>query len=615
MAQRLKNKTSRHKWQWICFFCLFSLFLSEQKIYSSNPSSLPAKEASAGKQKEKKKPAAKSAKPTAPQQSMEHRYAQSGLMKAPQIKVPAKKKTPGKKIYLEHSDTLSFDQFLHPDYQIFSGNVRFRHEGAKLFCDLAHYYQKTNSLYAFGNVHMEQGDTLFLYGAWLFYDGATKLVQIREKVRLENRNVTLFTDSLNYDRITNVGYFFDGGLLVDETNELSSEYGQYSSATKIADFRNDVKLVHPKFVLSNNDLTYNTSNHVADIHVPTTILSDRGYVKSSKGWYNSQNDQSKLFDRSSVISNRRYLTGDTLYYDQKKGIGEAFGNVLMEDTTQQITMRGGYGYSEDATGYALMSRRAVMIEHSGKDTLFMHADSLISCQDSIYKNIYAYHGVRFYRTDFQGVCDSLFYTTRDSVLSLYEKPVLWSNQQQMTGNFMQMHTRNSKPLMLHIQKSAMVISQEGDSLYDQTSGKDLKAFFDSSQVVKVEIRGNAETVYLPRDGDNVIIGLNHLEGSSLDLYRRDEKVKKIIVWPEPQGKFYPLDKLDPEAQFLKNFAWYSDVRPISPEDIFREVKIKEIPKSSDTSKAFDTKKASDAKRTKPGNAQGGPPKGRPEGKK
>lgn len=606
----------------ICLFCLFSLFLSAQSAHFRASPTQPNKEVASD---QKKKPAVnrqiaspKIRKPAksrvaGPQQSMETRYAQSGLMKAPELKVPAKKKKQGKKIYLEHSDTLSFDQFMNPDYQVLTGNVRFRHDGAKLFCDIAHYYQKTNSLYAYGNVHMEQGDTLFLYGAWMFYDGATKLVQVREKVRMENRKVTLFTDSLNFDRISNVGYFFDGGLLVDETNELSSEYGQYSPSTKIADFRNDVKLVHPKFIMTNKELSYNTQNHVADIHVPTDIVSDSGYVNTSRGWYNTLNQKSMLFDRSYAISNRRYLTGDTLFYDQKNGIGEAYGHVQIEDTTQQITMKGGYGYSEDATGYSLMSRNAVMIEHSNKDTLFMHADSLISSRDSIYKNIYAYHGVRFYRTDFQGVCDSMFYTTRDSILSLYEKPVLWSNQQQMTGNFMQMHTRDNKPLMLHIQKSAMVISQEEDSLYDQTSGKDLKAFFDSSQIVKVEIRGNAETVYLPRGDDKEIIGLNRLEGSSLDLYRKDDKVKKIVVWPEPKGKFYPLDKVDPEAKFLKNFAWHAEARPLNPNDIFRATVIKDVPKASEGKKSIKSDKPE--RKGEPDKSAKGRPKGMTDFKK
>jgi lipopolysaccharide export system protein LptA len=585
MTRQVKSNINWHRGQLICLLCLFPLFLSVQSAHSKVPFSKKEKasaksiQTNSGKtalakvQESSKKPSTK--KTSGTQLPMTQKYIQSGLMKVPQMNVPAKKRNKGQQITLEHSEVLSYDAFVNPDYQIFSGNVRFRHEGARLFCDSAHYYQKSNSLYAFGNVHMEQGDTLFLYGAWLFYDGNTKLVQVREKVRLENRSVTLFTDSLNYDRITNVGYFFDGGLLVDATNELSSEYGQYNSRTKIADFRNDVKLVHPKFVMTNNELIYNTQNHIADINVPTEIVADSGYVNTSKGWYNTQNETSSLFNRSYVISDHRRLTGDTVNYDQKNGIGEAYGNVVIVDTTQQMTMKGGYGYSEEKTGFALMTRHAVMIEHSGKDTLYLHADTLISHKDSIYKAVTAYHGVRFFRTDFQGVCDSLYYSTRDSILSFYNKPILWSAQQQLTGDFMQMHTKGNKPQMLHIQKAAMVISQETDSLYNQSSGKDLKAYFDSSQVVKVEIRGNAETVYLPRDKDSLIIGLNRLEGSSLDLFRENEKVKKVVVWPEPKGKFYPLDKLDPTARYLKNFAWYVDARPANPDDIFRKYKVKE----------------------------------------
>lgn len=624
MAEHVKTTYYGLKGLLLSLFCLFSLVAVGQgqtkgAPVPTNPTvyqpparvqlHLPEMTRNAAKKQEAAVTKVSPKKP-AVQVPMTQKYIQSGLMKVPVLNVAPKKRRPGKKLKLEYADAMSFDAFTHPDYQLLSGNVRFRHEGAKLFCDSAHYFQKTNSLYAFGNVHMEQGDTLFLYGAWLYYDGTNKLAQVREKVRLENRNVTLFTDSLNFDRNSNISYFFDGGLLVDEKNQLSSEYGQYSPDTKIANFRNDVKLVHPKFVMTNKELTYNTATKIADIHVPTDIVSDSGYVYTTKGTYNTSNDKSVLYNRSYVINDHRRLTGDTVYFDQKNSIGEAFGNVVLIDTVQQITMIGGYGYSEEKTGYGLMARQPLLIEHSEKDTLWLHGDTLMTQQDSIYKTIRAFYGVRFFRNDFQGLCDSMFYSTRDSILSFYQEPVLWSAKQQITGEFIQMHTKNNKPDLLHIQRAAMLISQEGDSLYDQSSGKDLKAYFDSSQVVKVEIRGNAETVYLPRDKDDEIMGLNRLEGSSLDLYRHDEKVKKVVVWPEPKGKFYPLNLLDPEARFLKNFAWYADARPSSPEDIFRvyamkakdkktKAKDKPVAQKVDVNKPVEkpVKKAAPAKRS------------------
>jgi lipopolysaccharide assembly outer membrane protein LptD (OstA) len=105
-------------------------------------------------------------------------------------------------IYLENSETVSFDKMLNPDIQVLKGNVKFRHENAVMYCDSAYFYQASNSLDAFGNVRMVQGDTLFVYGNVLYYDGFTKLARLRENVRLENRKTVFFTtDSMNYDRI------------------------------------------------------------------------------------------------------------------------------------------------------------------------------------------------------------------------------------------------------------------------------------------------------------------------------------------------------------------------------------------------------------------------------
>jgi len=561
----------RRKVQMICILCLFPVFLNAQSLKLD---AFPKRSASTVTNTTKK--AVKH-----PKVIKQINTQQGPLIAPPVIPVPkTKKHKSNEQLYLEHSETLSFDALTSPDYQVLTGNVRFRHDGANLYCDSAHYFQKSNSLYAYGNVHMEQGDTLFLYGAWLYYDGNSKLVMVREKVRLENKKVTLFTDSLNYDRVSNIGYFFDGGLLVNEekgvTNELTSEYGQYSPDTKMADFKHDVVLKHPKFVLTNQELTYNTSTGVANIFCPTEIVADSGYIYSENGWYDTKMDKSVLYKRSYILNNHRRLTGDTINYDKKNGVGEAFGKVELIDSTQQITFKGDYGYSVEKTEYALITKKALMIEHSTKDTLYLHADSLITQPDSTFKSVMAYHGVRFFRSDIQGVCDSLTYTTRDSILNFYHKPILWSEQQQMTGEFMQLFTRNSKPDRLHIQKDAMAISMETDSLYNQLSGRDLIAYFDSSKIVRVEIKGNAETIFLPRDGKtNEIIGLNRLESSSLTIFLENEKMKKIVFWPQPKGKFYPLALIPGDVRYLANFAWHDDVRPSSPEDVFRKAKVTE----------------------------------------
>ena len=211
---------------------------------------------------------------------------------------PAKKgeQKPAKsKVYLLHSDVLKKSPLNpDPDAQILIGNVAFRHDSVYMYCDSACFYEKTNSLEAFDNVKMVQGDTLFLYGDYLFYDGNTQIAQVRYNVRMENKNTTLLTDSLNYDRIYNLGYYFDGGTLMDEENVLTSEWGEYSPATKISVFNYDVKLVNPKFTLTSDTLRYSTATKIANILGPSDIVSDANHIYSELGFYNTQIGQAAI---------------------------------------------------------------------------------------------------------------------------------------------------------------------------------------------------------------------------------------------------------------------------------------------------------------------------------
>lgn len=248
-----------------------------------------------------------------------------GLSAQSKDNVPAKKT----KVYLEHANTLSFDKAFMPDVQVLNGDVCFRHDSSYMYCDSAYFYEQTNSLEAFSNVRMEQGDTLFVYGNYLHYDGNTQMARLRENVRMENRpdSVTLFTDSLNYDRVANIGYYFNGGLIVDMENELSSFYGQYAPSTKMTVFNDSVRLVNPKFTLYSDTLQYNTESKIATILGPSTIVSDSGTVYTSRGWYNTVENTSLLLDRSKVVSGSKILIGDSISYNRGLSYGEAFGNV------------------------------------------------------------------------------------------------------------------------------------------------------------------------------------------------------------------------------------------------------------------------------------------------
>lgn len=493
--------------------------------------------------------------------------------------VPPKKT----KVYLIHSNTLSFDKAVKPDAQILNGDVCFRHDSSYMYCDSAYFFEQTNSLEAFSNVRMEQGDTLFVYGDYLFYDGNTQVAYLRENVRMENGQVTLFTDSLNYERIPNIGYYFEGGLIVDSLNQLSSFYGQYSPETKLAVFNDSVQVENPDFTLYSDTLHYDTESKVATILGPSVIVSDSGTIHTSRGWYDTVNNTSLLLDQSQVESGEKILIGDSIFYNRDTGMGEVYGNMSLIDTAQHVTLQGEYGYYNEQTGYAFATDSARFLEYSQGDTLFLHADTLqMVTVDSVYREIKAYYGVRFYRIDMQGVCDSMQFNTRDSVLYMYTEPVLWNEQYQLYGDTIVIYMNDSTIEYAHVIQFAFAAQHVDSSYYNQLKGNDLKAYFEGQAVHQIDVAGNAESIFYPLEKDGAKVGMNETKSGFLTIWVKDNKLDKLKIWPSPVGSMTPIPDLKPDQKMLKDFYWFDYLRPKNRDDIYEVVKRKatESPKRS-----------------------------------
>ena len=478
------------------------------------------------------------------------------------------------KVYLLHSDVLKKSKDNpDPNAQILVGDVVFRHDSIYMYCDSACFYEKTNSLEAFNNVRMVQGDTLSLYGDYLFYDGNTQLAQVRNNVRMENRTTTLTTDSLNYDRIANLGYFFDGGTLSDEENVLTSDWGEYSPATKMSVFNYEVQLVNPQFTLTSDTLRYNTATKIASIVGPSDIHSDENHIYSELGFYNTTLGQAELLNRSVLSNNGKKLTGDSLYYDRNQGYGEAFNDVVFVDTINKNMLTGNYCYYNQLTSYAFATDEAVATDFSQGDSLFIHADTLQMFTyhldtDSVYREARAYHKVRVYRTDVQAVCDSLVFSTKDSCLTMYRDPILWNGQQQLLGEQIMVYMNDSTIDWAHIHNQALSVERIDSVNYNQVSGKDMKAYFKDGEMEQVDVIGSVRLVYYPMEKDSTLIGMNVSESSELNVYLENRKLKKMVMKPQSSGTLYPMDQLPPEKMKLENFGWFDYVRPLNKKDIF-----------------------------------------------
>ncbi|MBO4453864.1 MAG: hypothetical protein J5761_02285 [Paludibacteraceae bacterium] len=490
-------------------------------------------------------------------------------------------------VYLEHSETLSFDEERIADAQILKGNVCFRHDSALMYCDSAYFYEQTNSLDAFGHVRFVQGDTLSGFGDLLYYDGNTKLARMRRHVRLihgrENENPTMLTtDSLNYNRKENIAYYYTGGTIRDSLNTLTSVRGQYAPDTKQAVFSQDVLLVNDRFTLRSDTLLYNTETKVTDIVSPTTIVyEEETDIYTSRGWYNTDSEQSMLLDRSRIIHHDgKSLTGDTIYYDKQIGYGRVLGQMAFRDTVQQATLYGNYGevWEDDNHGYATDS--ALMVDWS--DTAhysYIHADTLFTEElhytdsallDSTYRRVRAYYGVRVWRDDMQMVCDSLVYMGADSTIHLYTKPVCWSDNLQMSADSITLFIHDGTVERAVGKGKALSVMQDTATLlFNQMSGKEITAYLEDGDVRLVDMSGNALTIYYPIEDDGDVLGMNTTESSFIRIYVEEQKIRRLRFTKETTGVLYPMDQIPAGSDRLASFFWAEHVRPTDAQDVFR----------------------------------------------
>lgn len=503
------------------------------------------------------------------------------VKKKQQKKLHAKKKQPRKRksdnrVYALHADVLKKDYWI-PNAQVLVGNVKFKHDDWYMYCDSALYYEQSNSFQAYGNVKMEQGDTLFLYGDRLNYDGTTQIAQMRMNVRMENRKTTLFTDSLNYDRVYDLGYYFDGGTLMDDQNVLTSEWGEYNPKTKQAVFNYNVKLVNPDYTLTTDTLRYNTGTNLANIVGPSDIISDKSHIYSESGYYNTNTGRVQLFNRSLVMNEGKTMTGDTLYYNEKTGIGEAFSHMQLKDTVNKNMLTGDYGYYDRNRGYALATKRAVAIDYSQKDSLFLHADTLKMVTfhidtDSMYREMYAYHKVRFFRRDVQGVADSMLFTTKDSCLRMSGNPIIWQDKQQILGERIHVYVNDSTIEWAHVINQALAIEQVDSIYFNQVSGKEMKAYFKNDSIDRAEVDGSVRMVFFPVENDGSLTGVMNVgESSKMDIYMKHGKMDRMVMRVKPTGTIYPVLQIPLGKEKLASFAWFDYIRPKNKDDIFEWV--------------------------------------------
>lgn len=479
------------------------------------------------------------------------------------------------RIKIERANYLRHDDKIGKNTQSLNGDVVLSHHNTVLHCDSAYMYNDSNYVVAYGSIHIIQNDSIHLYGDRLMYYGDMNLAKVRDNVKANKGTTWLYTDFLDYDRVLDKAYFFNGGRVVNGESTLTSDNGLYFPNTNDVYFKDDVVGTSPRYKMYSDTMRYNTRSEVVTILGPTKILtSDSVTIDSDKGWYNTLTDEAKLLENNSIWSGQRNLTGDVILYQRRDGLGTVWGNMQLRDTVDNMTLGGDYGFYNEITGEALATQKALATHVYGRDTLFLHADSfkIVPLADTS-RLMKAYHNVKFFRNDMQGRCDSLVFDFRDSIATMYDFPVLWAQGNQMLANQIKVYTRNRAVYRADLIDAAFVVAPELDSVgYNQIKGKLMNGYIRNNELYLIDVDGNGQTIYYPKDGE-VVIGMNKAESSNMSIWLKDRKVQNIIMRVSPTGNMNPPVLLSDDARYLKGFRWLDDYRPKTKDDIFLRLDI------------------------------------------
>jgi len=459
------------------------------------------------------------------------------------------------------------------DAQVLQGDVIFEHDGALMYCDSALIFQEDNSLEAYGNIKVNQGDTITITGDSLLYSGNDKLARLRGNIIFKEKDLKLTTNVLNHDLNTGIATYHSGGTIIssENNNKLSSKIGIYNSKTETLFFKDSVRLTNPEYTIESDTLTYNTVSEISYFHGPTYIRSDENLIYCEHGWYDTQKEISSFWSNTYIISKEQKLQGDSIYYNRNIGIGEAYGNVQITDTTNNIIINGDIAIHDEINDSSLVTGHAIFTQIEKQDTLYLHADTLTFKIDSSSKqqSFRGFHNVALFKNDLQARCDSIAYNEKDSLMRLFIDPVIWSDENQLTGEIITLKTSGGNISNLLIQYNALIVSEVDTSNYNQIKGKTITGYFKNNELNQIFVNGNGETIYFLGDEGKPVTDMNKSICTNIEIKLDSSQIQTIKFITDPSSKMSPISSLSESDKKLEGFLWKISDRPRSREDLLK----------------------------------------------
>ena len=504
--------------------------------------------------------------------------------------VAAQEKT---KIKIERAGFFEKDKDKYPNTSVLTRDknqkVLISHDGVLMTCNQAFFYEDRNFIEAFGDVSLNQGDTLNLKSNYLEYNGDSKLVFAKGNVILNEPESNLYTESLYFDRNKQEGFYTEKGKLIrNYTDTIYSRIGTFFAKEKKYRFEKEVDLRTPKYNIYSEVLNYFTESGKSYFFGPTDIISDDSNIYCEIGYYDTAYDNGYFIKNAKIDFEEYKINGDSIYFDQFRNYASASNNIKILDTINKTLTTGHYAEIHRNIDSMFIKKRALIASFKEKDTTYIHGENIIITGKENEQIIRAFMNGKILRNNLSGKCDSIHFDQKTGIAQLInkqnnfkerskkiKKPILWNNKSQITGDSIHIKFDNEKNIIdsLFVFDNAFIIEKDTlETGFNQISGKKLNGNFINGKLKEVDIIKNAESVYYLRNSENDLIGIDKSKSAKIKIFISNQIIDTFTKINQIDGNVYPEDEFNENDKLLKGFYFREEEIIRSIEDLFSEDK-------------------------------------------
>ncbi len=459
-----------------------------------------------------------------------------------------------------------------------------------------------------------------------YYYADTKDVYFQKNVLLVDPEYIMTTDTLLYNTNTETASFLAITTIRDDKTRIKTKSGYYNLKTGKAKFTNRPILIDSVQMVIADNLTYDklSGEGTGDGNVFYRDSSQGISMLSGGAFFNTLSKEVTSY-RSPVLimkqdNDNLYLAADTIFsayqkieriiesnkkdptykkdsINTQKPLGTGSNkeksrlNKLMfvvpkkntleiENNIDSINIIDSYSNNRTKGETAIIdfSKPLITIDkiykfnpikiQNYKDSFYL-GDSIFkkTINDSV-RFFKGYHNVKMYSDSIQGKCDSLYYSLIDSTFKFYKDPIIWSNGNQISGDYLLLTTNNKQADQFIVDQNAISISSTGDGLFNQLSGSKMIGIFKEGEIDSIHAIGESQSLYYLQDDDSAYVGMDITEANDIIMTFKNRELKKVIWVKGAKGTTYPFNKIPDDKRQLKNFKWLEAIRPKSAGELF-----------------------------------------------